>query len=138
MHCYARVKRIRDITADTGMIIDEDTSIHDSRRHIEIMNPSANKTRLIFFEDILIEYGPGSAVLRRLVIDPNTATIAIGAITGERDIVEFGIRPVVDDGASTAVFGEVAGYATVIDPDRRPKPHGHATTRQCFVVLNGY
>jgi len=102
------------------------------------MNPTANKTRLIFFEDTLIEYGPGSAVLRRLVIDPYTTTIAVGAISGERDIVEFGIRPVVDDGASTAVFGEVAGYPTVINPDRLPKSHSHATARQRSVVLNSY
>ncbi len=55
------------------------------------MNASADKTCLIFFKYTLVEYGAGPAVLRRLVIDPDTATISIGAIARERDIIELSI-----------------------------------------------
>ncbi len=62
-HRHARIQCVRDIASNVGMIIDENVSVHDRCRHIEIMNPAAYKARLILLKNTLSEYGPCTAVL---------------------------------------------------------------------------
>ena len=85
------LKGIRNIAAHIRFVINEGTLIHDCRRHVEVMNAPANKARLISVESAPIEYRPRSAVLGRLIIDPNATTVAVCSIAGESYIVEFSV-----------------------------------------------